>query len=140
MSKKRVNYFVEPIHKAFDFKGRSTRKQFWMFLGLSCIVSTLLLFIGVKMMTFSPGFNYNILNNIYAFLIIIPTISISCRRIKDMGLSPFWIFGLFIPFVGPLVVLIMFLMPTKLDATVKDGPGDEAEQEGGTDLVVVPEK
>ena len=115
-----MSYFIDPIKKHFaDFKGRATRKQFWLFTLFDFIVWCLLGFV------FSFfGQIGNILYFVCVVALLIPFMSIGCRRLRDAGFSPWWILLGVLPLVlaflfgwllgiGSLVLLIMCLFPSK---------------------------
>lgn len=95
-----MNYYTQAFKHYFDFSGRATRKEFWMFVLFNIIISFIVGFIagliGVK-----------VLNAVYNLLVLIPSISITVRRLRDAGLSVWWILIGLIPFLGALALLIM---------------------------------
>jgi len=64
----------------FKFKGRASRIEFWDFVIGSFIISTLLLIIGLLSHSFLLTFFFN-------FIIIIPSLAISSRRMHDVEKS-----------------------------------------------------
>lgn len=92
--------------RAFDFKGRSSRKEFW--LGVLSNSVIMLLLIGLLLFSLL-GFD-EIINNFSIVMIIIfalfcvieflPSISLIFRRMHDIGKSGWYIFVLGIPVVG----------------------------------------
>ncbi|MBR4507930.1 MAG: DUF805 domain-containing protein [Elusimicrobiaceae bacterium] len=117
-------YFIDVlIHHYADFKGRATRKQFWMWF-LCCFIIT---FAVSFVLNFIAGFcegmqlpsapqiketlnSINIMfTNIWVIAILLPNVSISARRIKDAGL-PVLLVLLMIP---SYIVLIMNMFAQK---------------------------
>ncbi len=102
-------YFIDPIKNHYvDFMGRATRKQFWLFVLWSFIVFLILRFL--------LGFVGDTGNAIYwvcQLAILLPTLAIACRRLRDGGFSPWWILIWLIPFIGWIALLIMCLFPSK---------------------------
>ncbi|MGQ2283030.1 DUF805 domain-containing protein [Apilactobacillus kunkeei] len=88
----------------FDFKGRSTRSEFWWsFLGLTIITGIIA---GIEQANYKLGVQIYIL---YSILTIIPNISQYVRRFRDIGISPYW-------------VIITFIIPSSLVYTIKRLP------------------
>lgn len=88
--------FTEAISSAFskyaDFSGRARRSEFWFFTLFCFIISVLLTFIGLSW--------------IFAIATIIPSLSITWRRMHDIGKSGAYSLISFIPVVGWILVLI----------------------------------
>lgn len=94
--------------KYIDFKSRSSRPDFWWVVLANIIISFVLLvfgFVGIfigmdvdlannthitNMPIFVVGLVLIIAYLIYGIATIIPNISLSIRRIRDTGLSPWW--------------------------------------------------
>ncbi len=88
----------------FDFKGRSTRSEFWWsFLGLTLITGMIA---GIEKMNNKVGLLIYI---IFSVITVIPNISQYVRRFRDIGISPYW-------------VIITFIIPSMLVYTIKHLP------------------
>lgn len=97
----------------FDIRGRSGRIEFWNFT-LSNVVINLIFNI---LFDFSDSI---ILNSFFqvtfiAFLlfIITPSITLHIRRLHDIGLTGCWLFLVFVPFVGWLILFILYLLDSQ---------------------------
>lgn len=105
--KKSINtYFVNVLKTQYvDFAGRATRTQFWMF--------NLYVFIAVFIVAFIAGIiHFQLLAAIASLAILLPSIAISVRRVRDLGVSGWCILLAFVPFIGGLLVLIGYCLPT----------------------------
>jgi len=107
-----MDYFVDAFRKAFDFQGRANRMQYWMFVLVVFIVSSILIL----------GWEYGgqnlgpILGFVYAIWILvlfIPSLSIMVRRLHDTGRSGWWVLISFLPIIGGIWLLILLVLPTK---------------------------
>ena len=88
----------------FDFKGRSTRSEFWWsFLGLTIITGIIE---GIEQVDIKLGLFIYL---IFSILTVIPNISQYVRRFRDIGISPYW-------------VIITFIIPSLLVYTIKHLP------------------
>ncbi len=85
-----LNAYKEFWIKATDFKGFTSRSDWWLVQLANLIIS--LLTIPIFLKTF--GFNA------YGIVCIIPQIAIDVRRIKDFGKDWKWIFINLIPILG----------------------------------------
>ena len=126
------SYFVA-WRKSFDFKGRSTRKDYWIFFLIDTIlfpiifvflnvVNNLLVSLSFYLVSFAEIFAMaGQLISILSFLLIPITLGhtwtllpLTVRRIRDVGMKWQWIFFVSIPFIGFLFVLI-FLTRTSIE-------------------------
>lgn len=126
-----------PLKKYFQFKGRSTRKEFWFFaLGL-LIVSTMLQIgggtvdniLGLRHVTIEQVAGSVTLRHTtspimhtvkwaLAALFIVPNLAAGARRLHDTARSGWWLLLNLIPFVGS-IALMVFLC---LDGTCGPNP------------------
>ncbi len=99
-------YFVEVLKKQyFDFGGRATRKQFWMF--------NLYVFVIVLVLSFLTALiGLQIIGQLAVLAIVVPSIAMSVRRVRDLGISGWFILIGLIPFIGGIVLLIGYCLPT----------------------------
>ena len=98
-----LQYFIDPIQKHYvDFAGRATRKQYWMFVLFSVIISIVL---GVV----DAVIGKQILGGIYSLAVLLPSLAIAARRLHDVSKSAWWLLIALIPLAGALV-LIYFLV------------------------------
>lgn len=100
---------------SFDFKGRTRRADYWL-AGLANAIAALALFIISLLFValvgdFAPVAP-SIILPVYAAFTIVPNISISIRRLRDAGFSPWLVLLTFAPYIG-FVLLIMYLQPSK---------------------------
>ena len=92
--------------RAFDFQGRTSRPDYWCAVLASFLVA-LVINILVSMSEAFIAFYV-----LYSFAGIIPNISISIRRMRDMGKSWQWIFINLVPLVGGIWFLIILCKPS----------------------------
>lgn len=83
-----VNPFT-PFTKYADFKGRSRRKEYWLFMLIYFI------FAAIPLVKF-----------IWVLAAIIPAIAVTVRRLHDTGRSGWLILLGLIPLVGGIILLI----------------------------------
>lgn len=82
-------YFIRVLTENYvNFTGRSTRKEYWMFLLLTIVNFSILVILTIK-----------ILLLLYTLLITPPLVTITIRRLHDIGKSGWWIFVPIINFI-----------------------------------------
>ena len=82
--------------KATDFKGKTTRSDWWWVQLANFIIS----FFTISIFLRTFGFN------IYGIICIIPQIAIDIRRLRDFGKDWKWIFINLIPILGWIIWFI----------------------------------
>ena len=111
-----TKYFIDPVKNHYiDFGGKATRTQYWAFWGFSILVS------------FAAGILVGILGQIANFLgtlgivacalfglaLLLPSLAIAARRLRDGGFSPWLLLVGLIPGFGGVILLILLLLPSK---------------------------
>lgn len=92
--------------KFFDFSGRTSRKDFW--LTWLCLI-LLGIVIGVVTMIL-PVLLF--ISWVYGLIILIPSLAIGARRLRDAGFSPLWLL-LLLTGIGGLILIILWIFPKK---------------------------
>ena len=72
------------IHRFFELKGRTSRYEFWAFNSVSLVIFLLSVLVG--WLLDEP----KMVLNIFAVYFLLPAISISVRRLHDLGMSGWW--------------------------------------------------
>lgn len=104
----------EGFIKIFDYSGRASLANFWLWTLL--FVLPIVLLTPVLLALMEGTSNYESLLYIYILVILalIPTtISYTARRLRDAGYSPWWLLVVGIPVIGGLILLIQLLQPSK---------------------------
>lgn len=84
----------------FNFGGRTTRRGYWMAYLFNFIVTFVLGLVA----NFVPALSF--LASIYALAILIPSLAIIIRRLRDAGKGWGWIFINFVPLIGQIIFLV----------------------------------
>lgn len=74
------------LHQFFDFKGRTSRYEFWAFNSVSVVIFLLSVLMG--WLLDEP----KMVLNIFAVYFLLPATSAGVRRLHDIGLSGWWTF------------------------------------------------
>ncbi|WP_125717440.1 DUF805 domain-containing protein [Pseudoalteromonas rubra] len=108
--------YLSALKKYAVFNGRARRKEYWLFMFCNIIVTIVLGLVDMTLGLYSEESGFGLLSGLYALAVIIPSIALSIRRMHDTGRSGWWILISLVPVIGPLVLLVFYVM----DST----PGD----------------
>jgi len=113
-----MKYFILAIKKAFDFRSRSSRPEYWYFVLFNIIFAivavildnvlgtTIKIDIGTVVVPLPYGYIYFL----YLLALIIPGFAAGVRRLHDVGKSGWMMLLAFIPIIGGIWLLVLFLM------------------------------
>ena len=109
-----IDYYKIFWKKAFDFKGRSTRSEYWWAYLTNIIIYFLLaIFVGISSaINETLGLLFSLIYILYSLGQFIPTLSIIIRRVRDMGKGWQWIFINLIPFFGAIWFIFILCQPS----------------------------
>ena len=105
-----MKYYVEFWKRAFDFKGVASRPQYWYAVLINFVILFVLSLIFAG--TTDEGFGSDWISTIYSLIILIPSLSITVRRLHDINKSGWFYLLELIPLVGSLIVLIFTCLKT----------------------------
>ncbi len=100
-----MNEYIMFWKRAFDFSGRSRRREFWIpwaihaFGGTLIWLLSLILFSDILFITMC----------IVSLAGIVPGIAISVRRLHDLGYSGAWLLIWLLPFGGVILLIAHFM-------------------------------
>src|SRR5262245_18484351 len=98
------------LGKFFTFAGRAPRSEYWFFylFFLICVIAGAVFDVLLGTATFDEDgdFEAGILAIVAVLILFFPQLSVSVRRLHDIGRSGWWLWLSLIPFVGPLVLLV----------------------------------
>ena len=102
-----MKYYILAFKQAFNFKGRANRPEFWYFNLFSTIISFIFLLIDTQVLGTSMS-ETGLIGGIYALISIIPSLSVTIRRLHDVnksGWNYLWVFTIIpIPYVIYLLI------------------------------------
>ena len=89
--------FTEAIKSVWDkywvLDGRARRSEYWFFVLLAVVLSWI-----------------PIVNLIAWIVLLIPGITVAVRRLHDTGRTGWWLLLIFLPFIGPIILIIFYLI------------------------------
>ena len=133
-----MEWMLLPLKRYADFSGRSRRKEYWMFVlfiflvsvALSVILTMLGMSAGDEGSLFGVGGAMLIVLLLFAVAVIIPSIAVTVRRFHDQDKSGWFYLLNFIPYLGPIIVLVFMCLegtkgPNRFGEDPKGGGGEE---------------
>lgn len=102
-------YFIDPIKNHYiDFAGKADRKHFWLW-----VLFNFLVFLVLSIILGFFGKAGSILYFVCQLAILLPSLGIAARRLRDGGFTPWLLLLLILPVIGWLVLFVLYLMPSK---------------------------
>lgn len=110
---------------AFKLSGRAPRSEFWWFFLFEILAVIVLIFVDMatimQLVAQSQGsagglenLNPFSLTLVYYFILtFFPRLSVTVRRLHDVGLSGWFYLIYFVPIIGGLIVFIMMMLPSE---------------------------
>jgi uncharacterized membrane protein YhaH (DUF805 family) len=130
-------YFISAFKRYFDFKGRTSRKAYWMFVLISMIIGWAIIaldnILGTEDLELITlwGIHYGMFYNFYSLVLVIPGLSIAVRRLHDVGIEGKKMWMILIPVYG--IIWLFFQLIREGDPGENDFgpvPDDEMEPAG----------
>ena len=121
-----MKWIIVYFKRYMDFSGRSTKEEYWypiifhVFIYLILITTYIILFsfFFTSSLVYGSAFGsvisfllvlIFIISLLYFLLIFIPLLSVSIRRLHDIGYSGWYLLISFIPFLGQIFLIFLFL-------------------------------
>lgn len=125
-----MDWYLKVLKQYADFSGRARRKEYWMFVLFSIIVSFVLGIVdaltGMTMLDGSIG----TLGFIYTLAILVPSLAVGARRLHDIGRSGWWMLIGLVPVIG-FIVLIVWYASEGTRGDNRFGADPKADDAGG---------
>ena len=97
-----------------NFSGRACRSEFLYFCLSVFLIAFLLALVEVVLGIFNEEIGYGPLSLLFQIIVIIPSISVTSRRLQDRGISGWWQLSYLI-IIGLPVITILCMLPAKED-------------------------
>ena len=106
--------FISVFSNWNNFSGRACRSEYWYFLLSVILVAFILTIFEVLLGIYSIEFGYGPLTLIFQIIVIIPSISLTSRRLQDRGISGWWQL-LQLTIIAIPILIIIYMLPAKED-------------------------
>lgn len=105
-----------------DFDDFTGRKSFWLSVLSLLIINLGVTGIALLLVSLSNMASWSltiagILIAVWSLVLIVPSIAMGCRRLRDAGKSPMLYFLCLIPIVGPIILVVLWCQASKYDDT-----------------------
>ncbi|MBL0285669.1 MAG: DUF805 domain-containing protein [Zoogloea sp.] len=115
-----MDWYLMALKKYADFKGRSQRKEYWMFTLFNLLAFFVLSVVGGML-----GDQAELLTGIYSLGVLLPSVAVTVRRLHDIGRSGWWALLMVVPVVGALILVIFALQDSQAEEN-EYGPNPKA--------------
>lgn len=107
-TKSATEYYLTSFRKYADFTGRAVRSEYWYFVLFNFIISIALSYFD-RLFGSGSTFGSGILSIIFSLGILLPGIAVAVRRLHDIGKSGLWILLAFIPIIGWIWLIVLYI-------------------------------
>ena len=134
-----MNWLIRPWRKAFDYKGRSPRREYWLFWGQFVIGTTVIVSLSGLLQDASGKRStlFDVPIMLFVFASFAAGLAVAVRRLHDHDKSGWFIFTYFIPFVGGIIFLVLMLMPGTDDWNTYGEDPRIGDEEAGRDVAEI---
>ena len=84
--------FLTVLRRWRDFAGRSTRREYWMYTLVLIIISFVLGILDSIILGEAALSQFLTFGNVFSLATVVPSISVSIRRLHDIDKSGWWLF------------------------------------------------
>ena len=91
--------YIEVLQKYAVFEGRAKRTEYWLFILIHVIISSVLSMIDFFVLKITFG-NIGLLSGLYGLALLVPILAVGCRRLHDSGKSGWLQLIYLVPLIG----------------------------------------
>ncbi len=106
-----MNWYVNALYDYLKFSGRSSRKEFCVFIVLDICFLFFAVLIDQKfdLMYLLADVKIGLVSSLYLWFTFMPRLALVVRRMHDIGLSASYLLFVFVPFYGHYFLINSFL-------------------------------
>ena len=105
-----MKWYLNCMKKYATFEGRARRTEYWMFVLFNFIFLYAASMLDILLKTTIGGSSIGVIFYLYQFAVLLPNTAVFIRRLHDVDKSGKWFFIMFIPFIGPIWLLVLVCM------------------------------
>jgi uncharacterized membrane protein YhaH (DUF805 family) len=120
-----MSWFLLALKKYATFTGRSRRKEYWFFILFYIVFTIALAYVDGLVGTVDATSGLGALSSIFLLAMLIPSISVSVRRLHDTDRSGWWLLIGLVPVIGGIVFFVFTLLDGTPDQN-RYGPDPKA--------------
>ena len=100
------------------FSGRSSRSEYWFLWIAGALLYLVQLLVTISVDTAGLALGWaGVIAIVVGAALIVPNLAIMSRRLRDAGISPYFLFFIFLPILGGLALFVMMMFPPKEPST-----------------------
>ena len=108
-----MRFYKDFWKRAFDFKGITSRHDYWMTVLINVLLMIPLEWITLFTRHSGGSVEEFTMGSLFAILIFVPNLAMMIRRFHDINKSGIYMLLGFIPLVGSFIVIIMMMFRSK---------------------------
>jgi len=85
-----MKWFSLALSRYAVFSGRSQRAEFWYFLAVATVIQLGLFVVDISLGWVDVGNNFGWLSSVAGLILLLPSITVTTRRLHDIGKSGWW--------------------------------------------------
>ena len=107
-----MKYFILALKNWNKFKGRANRSEFWYFTLFYLIFLAITYFIDISYLGWDPmdPTSIGVLSTAYYLVTLIPSFSVTIRRLHDINKSGWNLLWMLIPLLGAVYIIILNIL------------------------------
>jgi uncharacterized membrane protein YhaH (DUF805 family) len=110
--------FAQSIQTVFnkyaEFRGIASRSEFWWWVLFTSLVSAALNTVTVWSVSLGSDISpASSLAGVWAIAVLVPTLAVTIRRLRDAGYEWGHIFWVFLPVAGVIVLIVLCAQPSR---------------------------
>lgn len=102
-----MEWYLAVWKKFAEMNGRARRKEYWMFALFNVII-----YIAIALIASQIHF-FAIFYVLYLLASLVPSFTVTVRRLHDSGHSAWWLLFALVPFIGGIVLFIFMLLDSE---------------------------
>lgn len=107
-----MEWVFAAFKRTFEIRGRSRRKEYWYYTLFLLLISLPLFIIDVSFDLLIDE-DTGLLSSLFFLATLITSLTVTIRRLHDIGRSGWWILLNLIPFIGTIVIFVFTVLDSE---------------------------